>query len=142
MAEIVQLTEQDESSLAQIRSLLKQLYSDAKEIPSSALKDIGTSPSTELWVIKEGGQVIGMVTINFLQRLGGTSGYIDDVVILESERGKGLGQKLLERVIERARERRARKISLTSRPSREAANKLYQKLGFKKKETNAYQLEL
>ncbi|MEI2624281.1 MAG: GNAT family N-acetyltransferase [Giesbergeria sp.] len=61
---------------------------------------------------------------------------------ISSARGQGIGEALMQRAIEIAREKGAGNISLTCNPMREAANRLYQRMGFKKRETNAYQIKL
>jgi len=70
------------------------------------------------------------------------AGHVDDVVVADSYRGQGIATKLMEKVISIARERGHRYIDLTSRPSREAANHIYKKIGFQKRETNPYRLKL
>lgn len=142
MAEIVRLDRVNERLVEDINRLLAQLNANKEEVTLQRVKDIVASPSAELWVVKDGERIIGMSTINFMQRVLGSAGYIDDVVIDESHRGKGFGTKLMEAVIQSARERGVERVALTSRPSREAANKLYLKLGFKMKQTNAFRLKL
>ncbi|MFN3491174.1 MAG: GNAT family N-acetyltransferase, partial [Anaerolineales bacterium] len=72
----------------------------------------------------------------------GIRSIIEDVIVDESARGKGVGEKLMRKAIKMAQERGAKNISLTSNPQRVAANHLYIKLGFQKRETNAYQMNL
>ena len=67
---------------------------------------------------------------------------IEDVVVDEAQRGKGIGQALSKKLLERARARGARIVQLSSHPAREAGNKLYQKLGFEKWDTNFYKMKL
>ena len=141
MAEIVRLKSAEQNAAKEIGALLKQLDKE-KSFSLQSLEVLVQSPSSELWVAREGGAIVGMATLNFLQRVMGSVGYVDDVVVDVQHRGKGFGTKLLEAVIESAGARGAWKLALTSRPSREEANKLYQKLGFKLKETNSYRLEL
>ena len=71
----------------------------------------------------------------------GRRAWIEDVVVDENARGKGVGQLLNERALEIAKVAGARTVDLTSRPSREAANRLYQRLGFVERETNVYRYE-
>jgi ribosomal protein S18 acetylase RimI-like enzyme len=68
--------------------------------------------------------------------------WIEDVVVDRDARGKGVGEALNVHAIERARLLGARTVDLTSRPSREAANRLYQRIGFKPRETNVYRFEI
>lgn len=74
--------------------------------------------------------------------LTGTRARIEDVVVEERYRRRGLGEKLVRRLIQEARSRKAKVVELTSRPSRVAANSLYRRLGFRKRNTNVYRLIL
>ena len=68
--------------------------------------------------------------------------WIEDVVVDEAARGRGVGEALNRKALELAKESGARTVDLTSRPSREAANRLYKRLGFKPRETNVYRYSL
>ena len=72
----------------------------------------------------------------------GTKAWVEDVVVDSSARGKGIGKALMNHALKKVREKRGKSIDLTSRPSRETANKLYQSLGYQKRETNVYRLSL
>ena len=67
---------------------------------------------------------------------------VEDVVVDGTARGKGLGQKLVMAAIEKAKERGATSVNLTSSPTRTAANALYQKMGFNQRETNVYRYDI
>ena len=142
MADIVQLTSADAETLRQVHALLRQLSSRNKEISLEYLREVLQSPQTEVWVAKENDTVIGMATLVLMLKPSGIVGRVEDVVVDEGQRGKGLGRLLMERLIERGKVRGAATLQLSSRPSREAANALYQKLGFKLHETNSYYLNL
>jgi ribosomal protein S18 acetylase RimI-like enzyme len=71
----------------------------------------------------------------------GIRAWIEDVVVSQAARGTGAGTLLVQCAVERARELGARTVDLTSRPSREAANRLYQRLGFELRNTNAYRIK-
>jgi ribosomal protein S18 acetylase RimI-like enzyme len=68
--------------------------------------------------------------------------WIEDVVVDDAARGQGMGEALTLAAIERARQEGAKTVDLTSRPSREAANRLYQRVGFKPRQTNLYRFDL
>jgi ribosomal protein S18 acetylase RimI-like enzyme len=68
----------------------------------------------------------------------GLRAWIEDVVVDETARGQGVGAALTEEAVRRARTVGARTVDLTSRPTRQAANRLYERLGFELRETNAY----
>ncbi len=84
------------------------------------------------------GQIIGMLTLIVYRVPTGIRARIEDVVVDESMRGRGIAVELVQRALEIAREKGADGVALTSNPKREAANRLYQKVGFKKWETNVY----
>ena len=83
-------------------------------------------------------KIVGMLTLAVFRIPSGVRAWIEDVVVDTEARGRGIGAALVRRAIEIAQESGARTVDLTSRPSREAANKLYQKLGFEQRSTNVY----
>lgn len=139
---IERLKSADEAVLRDINVLLQQISGRLKDCSMELLERIIKSPEVELWVIKEAGEIVGMATLALIARPEGIAARVEDVVIRDGERGKGYGTKLLKKLIERARARGASIVQLTSNPSRTAANKLYQKLGFTLHETNSYRLDL
>ena len=141
MADIVRLTSADEKACADINALLLQINKESS-CTLEHLKNLAGNPNTELLVAREGGSIVGMATLVFVVKPAGIVADLEDVVVDESMRGKGVGRALCEKAIESARSRGVRAIRLTSRPERVAANKLYQKLGFERKETNVYRLKL
>jgi len=90
----------------------------------------------------EGGPVVGSLTLAVFRIPTGLRAWIEDVVVDGSARGRGVGEALSLRALEMAAASGARTVDLTSRPSREAANRLYQRLGFVRRDTNVYRLEL
>ena len=98
--------------------------------------------STLLVARTEHGEIIGALTLTVYRVPTGIRSIIEDVIVDNSARGQGIGEALMKRAIEVAREKGAKNISLTSNPMREAANRLYLRIGFKKRETNAYQIKL
>jgi ribosomal protein S18 acetylase RimI-like enzyme len=101
-----------------------------------------SSPATDLFIaIDDGGTIIGTATLVTFRIPTGMRAWIEDVVVDEAGRGQGVGMALTEAMVERARELGSRTVDLTSRPSREAANRLYQRAGFAARETNVYRFE-
>lgn len=92
--------------------------------------------------MKDKGHVIAMGTLISESTIFGNFGQIEDVVVDEAYRGKGLGEKIMRRLIAEAKKLKLEEVGLTSRPSRVAANALYKKLGFSQRETNVYDLTL
>ena len=111
--------------------------------PPPSLNDLTAlvrdSSSTLLVARNEGQKIIGALTLAIYRVPTGIRSIIEDVIVDTSARGGGVGEALMNHGIEIAREKGASNISLTSNPMREAANRLYLKMGFKKRETNAYQ---
>ena len=95
-----------------------------------------------LFLAELDGAVVGSLTLAFYRIPTGLKAWIEDVVVDESARGHGVGEALNLAAIDEARARGAKNVSLTSRPSREAANRLYQRLGFEPYETNLYRFTL
>jgi ribosomal protein S18 acetylase RimI-like enzyme len=85
-----------------------------------------------------GGEIIGILTMVVFRVPTGIQAWIEDVVVDEVARGKGVGKALTQAALDIASQHRAKHVSLTSRPSREAANYLYLGLGFIRPETNYY----
>lgn len=141
MAKIERLTKADQKIADQIDALIKQLDVE-KSCSLRALRAVLDSPTTELWVAREGERIVGMATLTVAQHIEGTSARIEDVVVHEAHRGRGLGKLLCQNVIQRAKTRGAYLLQLTSRRERKVANKLYQKLGFELRGTNSYRLQL
>ena len=86
----------------------------------------------------EKGQIIGILSLTIYRVPTGIRSIIEDVVVDELMRKRGVGEALVRRAIELAREAGASGVSLTSNPRREAANRLYQSIGFELRKTNAY----
>jgi ribosomal protein S18 acetylase RimI-like enzyme len=85
---------------------------------------------------------VGMATLVTFRIPTGMRAWIEDVVVDDAGRGHGVGTALTEGMLDRARELGCRTVDLTSRPSREAANRLYQRAGFVARETNVYRYDL
>ena len=98
--------------------------------------------STLMVARNENGKIVGALTLAVYRVPTGIRSIIEDVIVDSSDRGQGIGEALMKRAIDVAREKGARNISLTSNPIREAANKLYLRVGFTKRDTNAYQIKL
>lgn len=139
---IVRLSTAGASALADIRNLLKQLSMRIGTATPASLKRMLERPNIEVWVARDGKRVVGMATLIVLHKMYVISSNAEDIVVDTKYRGRGLGKALMMKLVERARAHRAERIEFTSNPSRAAANHLYQKLGFVRKETNVYKYEL
>ena len=86
--------------------------------------------------------IVGMLTLVTFRLPTGVRAWIEDVVVDSGSRGQGVGEALTQAAIELAAARGAQTVDLTSRPSREAANRLYRRMGFEPRETNVYRFRL
>jgi ribosomal protein S18 acetylase RimI-like enzyme len=121
-----------------MRELLPQLSSSAPPLTDDQLAEIVESPATLLFVARVDGRIVGSLTLVLFRLPTGMRAWIEDVVVGSGARGHGVGEALNRAAIDAADEHGARTVDLTSRPSREAANRLYQRLGFKARESTVY----
>ena len=130
--------------LADFQRLLPQLTTDP--LPSLAqLAAIVSSPATHILVARPpdiAGPIIGTLTLAGYRTPSGLHVWIEDVVVDAAYRGQGIGEALCRSALQLAAAEGATTVNLTSRPSRHAANQLYAKLGFVRRETNLYRLEV
>lgn len=139
------LTNPTEQNFKDIESLLAQLHGDSASSYSPTLSNLATLTAGQngyVIVSSDDEKIVGMAILYVHQGIDQITGHVDDVVVDEAHRGKGIATQLMNEVISLAKEKNLRQVELTSRPSREAANHLYQKLGFEKRETNPYRLKL
>ena len=100
------------------------------------------SEDTVLFVARVDGRILGSLTLAFYRIPTGLKAWIEDVVVDADARGHGVGELLSLAALDEARSRGAKDVNLTSRPSREAANRLYQRIGFHRRETIVYRFNL
>ena len=137
------VTRADEELYSAFQRLVPQLTNNN---PPPSLNDLAAlvrdSSSTLMVARNEHREIVGALTLTVYRVPTGIRSIIEDVIVDNSVRGQGVGEALMKRAIEIAREKGAGNISLTCNPMRESANRLYQRMGFKKRETNAYQIKL
>ena len=125
--------------------LIPQLSKSNPPPTADEVGDMVSSTASVVFVARDGGAtgtILGSLTLALFRIPTGVRAWIEDVVVDESARGRGVGEALTLAALERARSAGARTVDLTSRPSREAANRLYQRLGFTERETNVYRFTL
>ena len=142
LLEIREATEVDDALVAAMARLVPQLSASIPAPDAAALSAIVASDASVLLLAEEDGEVVGAMTLVVFTIPTGVRAWIEDVVVDEAARGRGVGNALNRAAIERAREAGARTVDLTSRPSREVANHLYRRLGFEQRDTNVYRLDL
>jgi len=135
---IKQLTTASQDVLNRINSLLPVLSEDMPLLTYDKLVEIINSDNITIFVAEENGEIVGMMTFVTYRIPSGLKAWIEDVVVDNSKQGQGIGRALIEKAIEYANQLNIIKIDLTTAPFRVAANALYQKIGFTKRETNVY----
>lgn len=121
--------------------LIPQLTSNNPPPSPDDLAALVESESTTLLVARHPdgrGPIVGAASLTVYRVPTGVRAIIEDVIVDESLRGQGIGEGLVRRALEVARQKGASGVSLTSNPRREAANRLYLRMGFVRRETNAY----
>ena len=125
-----------------MQRLIPQLSSSNPPPGRAELEEIVSSPSTTLFVARHRDRIVGALTLVAFRIPTGVRTRIEDVVVDEAVRGHRVGERLSEAALEEARRLGARSTDLTSRPSREAANRLYARMGFERRESNVYRYTL
>ncbi len=137
--QIERVTTVTDELMAAFERLMPQLSPQARLPERDTLAQIVASPTTTLYIARDaGGTITGALTLAIYRTPLALHAWIEDVVVDEKMRGQGIGAALTQRGLEHARAAGAKSVNLTSRPAREAANRLYQNLGFVRWETNAY----
>lgn len=122
--------------------LLPQLSTSAKQLDATGLAAIVAAPASTLLIARDGGQIVGTLTLVTFPIPTGVRAWIEDVVTDEAARGKGVATALIDEAIRIAKLASARTIDLSSRPSRASAGVLYERLGFEQRETRMYRYKL
>ena len=125
----------------QINQLLPQLSSLARTLDIESVKIVAQNSRLYLAEDEETGQIVGMATLVVVSKLMRTEGYVEDVVVDKDSRRQGVGDALMEYLIHEGRRLCLKRLCLTSRESREEANRLYRRNGFVPRETNVYQFK-
>jgi ribosomal protein S18 acetylase RimI-like enzyme len=138
--EVRVIREVTDEDVTGINRLLPQLSRSAPPLDADALTRVATWGGNSLLIARSGGEIIGMLTLVTFAIPTGLRAWIEDVVVDQSARGQGVGAALTREAVRLARAAGARTVDLTSRPSREAANRLYERLGFELRDTRTYRL--
>ena len=119
--------------------LLPQLSSSAQPLSVEQIEELFYQECLHLvCALDEDDRILGMLSLVAFDIPTGRRAWIEDVVTDQAARGQGVGQSLVDAAVEHARELGAKTVDLTSRPTREAANRLYRRVGFLQRETNVY----
>ena len=135
-------TEATQELLDALTSLLPQLNPQLKALTMERLSTVIGDPATTLLVVRDDGRIVGAAAVLVYATPAFVKARIEDVVVDEDSRGRGVGEALVRRCLEVARERGAEIVELQSARWREVANRLYPRLGFELRESNLYRLNL
>jgi ribosomal protein S18 acetylase RimI-like enzyme len=126
-----------------LRALVPQLSTSN---PPPSVDDVEAMLSsdaiTQFVARDDDGRIMGVATLAMFPIPTARRAWIEDVIVDETARGQGVGEALTRAMLDRSRELGCTTVDLTSRPSREAANRLYQRIGFELRDTNVYRLDL
>lgn len=138
------VTAVDEDLVAAFARLIPQLSSSSPPPGRAELETMVSAEASDVLVARDTstGEILGSLTLVTFLIPTGIRSWIEDVVVDASARGRGVGEALNRFALDRARARGAKTVDLTSRPSREAANRLYQRLGFELRTSNLYRFDL
>ena len=129
--------------VAAFTRLVNQVSRTAPPPTLDELREMVDAPGTHLLLaLDDGNDVVGTLTLIVFRIPTGVRAWIEDVVVDERARRQGIASALTTRALELATKAGARTVDLTSRPSREAANAMYCKLGFTLRDTNVYRYEV
>ena len=132
----------DDALVAAFVRLIPQLSSSSPPPTAELLRAIVDTPDSVLFLAWLDDLIVGSLTLACYRIPTGLKAWIEDVVVDDSVRGRGVGAALNRAAIAEAQRRGAKNVSLTSRSSREAANRLYRRLGFEPYDTNLYRFDL
>jgi len=139
MSATIEIATESTDELVHAMAVLIPQLSKSNPPPSRAdLNAIISSEASVLFIARVNGKIAGALTLATFRIPTGVRAWIEDVVVDADARGHGVGEALNMAAIAEARSCGAITVELTSRPSREAANRLYQRIGFVQRETNIY----
>lgn len=142
---ITKAVEVTDELVAALERLIPQLGKNKSILPRAELNSLLASDSTWLLIARdpdENGEIVGALTLAVYRVPTGIRSVVEDVVVDAKFRRQGIAKELLRQAIELARRAGAENLSLTSNPARVEANRLYQTLGFQRRESNLYHLQL
>ena len=142
MTEIVEVKDFIPAYTDAVQKLLEQLTIRPVKLTGTTLREIISQENTHLFFLLADQEIAGMLTVGIYHSPTGGKAWIEDVVVDEKYRGQGLSKQLVTHAVRFVKEQGIPLIMLTSNPTRIAANKLYQKLGFEQKQTNVYRMNL
>ncbi|MBA2496148.1 MAG: GNAT family N-acetyltransferase [Acidimicrobiia bacterium] len=136
-------TDEADELVAALERLVPQLSRSNPPPTPEQVGELLGAPATDQFVARdEGGAIVGVATLATFRIPTGVRAWIEDVIVDESARSQGVGESLTRAMLDRASGHGAVTVDLTSRPDRAAANRLYVRIGFQRRETNVYRYDL
>lgn len=142
MIKIEELEQVTTKAVDEMNALVKQLSSSDPHVTYASLLAASKDSAVTILVILDGKKIVGTGSLYVYHTLDDMRGKLGDIVVDETYRGQGLGEQLIRRLLDLARKLKVTRLDLTSRASRTAAHKLYEKVGFAKYDTNVYRMKL
>lgn len=140
--EVAVVREANDEVVEAFARLLPQLSSTADPLDHDAVRHLLGCDANTVVAARVGDTVVGLLTLVLLPLPSGLRARIEDVVVDGAARGQGVGGALTEEALRLAEAAGARTVDLTSRPSRQAANRLYERLGFQARDSKVYRFVL
>ena len=141
MTNIVEISTYNKEYHEAMQRFLDQLTTNPMELTETMFCQLLESENSHLFFLMKDSQIAGMLTVGIYHSPTGGKAWIEDVVVDTSFRGQGLSKLLVAHAIEFVKSKQIPSLMLTSNPKRIAANKLYQAMGFERKETNVYRMK-
>ena len=141
MTEIIEIQSYSPEYHEAMQRFLDQLTTNPMTLTEEMFRQLLASPNSHLFFLMKDEQTAGMLTVGIYHSPTGGKAWIEDVVVDETFRGQGLSKLLVAHAIEFTKSQGIPSLMLTSNPKRIAANKLYQTMGFGRKETNVYRMK-
>ncbi len=132
------VTDVTDEILSAFSRLLPQLSSTAKPLDRDALSRVVSCETNTVLIALDDSAILGSLTLVMFPLPTGLRAWVEDVVVDNAARGRGVGAALTAEAVRLARAGGARTLDLTTRPSREAANRLYVREGFQLRESQVY----
>ena len=142
MTNIIKIQTYSQEYHEAMQRFLDQLTTNPMTLTEDMCRQLFESENSHLFFLVKDEQIAGMLTVGIYHSPTGGKAWIEDVVVDESFRGQGLSKLLVAHAIEFTKSMGIPSLMLTSNPKRIAANKLYQAMGFERKETNVYRMKL
>ena len=141
MTNIVEINNYSTEYHEAMQRFLNQLTTSPMVLTESMFHQLLASENSHLFFIMKEEQIAGMLTVGIYYSPTGGKAWIEDVVVDETFRGQGLSKLLVAHAIDFVKSQQIPLLMLTSNPKRVAANRLYQAMGFERKETNVYRMK-